>query len=256
MTEEKKKGGPGNSVWIVLGILAVVLIAALLGHGRGAQKPRVQATIGAEKPVERQKLAEKRAAASTQAEKPPPARKMPASIPRPAAPPPATLAAVKNLPGMLKLDSNVLQSEGKEKRLPLDYTCYRNNVSPPLQWSGAPKTAKSLVVFLERREKDKPAYLKWAVFNIPAAAKGLPANLPKQPDVFKDGTAQALSDQNAAVYVGPCEPHGKVDYVFRLFALDEVLKLSGGAAKDDLIRAMNGHIIDAAELPVIHYLHL
>jgi Raf kinase inhibitor-like YbhB/YbcL family protein len=256
-----KKNGAGMGIWIALGVFLVLIVIGLANSGKKAPQQPSPETAQTTLPAPAQlpaPIGEKTRAASIGQKAVPlatPATRLPAPG-RASAPPaaPATLDVGKNLAGTLKLRIPVLEAAGAQKRLPLEYTCYRSNISPPLQWEGEPKKTKSFAVFLERDEKDKPPFLKWIVFNIPATATGLPANLPKQADASKDGTAQALSDQGAAAYVGPCDPQGKVEYVFRLFALDTVLKAPAGASKDELIRAMNGHIIDVSDVAVVHYL--
>lgn len=161
------------------------------------------------------------------------------------------LLQLDKLAGKLKLSLPVLTET--ENRLPLDFSCFRANISPPLSWEGAPAGTKSFVVFLERREEDAAPFLSWAIFDVPASYKGLKQNLPKQAEAG-DSMRHARSDHDTAEYVGPCEPKGKIPYVMRLFALDAVLDLQPGIPANDLIRAMNGHIIDVTEIKFIHYL--
>jgi Raf kinase inhibitor-like YbhB/YbcL family protein len=49
-------------------------------------------------------------------------------------------------------------------------------------------------------------------------------------------------------YAGPCPPHGRHRYFFRLHALDTELDLEPGADRDQLDRALDGHILETAEL--------
>jgi Raf kinase inhibitor-like YbhB/YbcL family protein len=51
-------------------------------------------------------------------------------------------------------------------------------------------------------------------------------------------------------YRGPCPPpgHGRHRYVFRLYALDTELELGAGAAKAELERAIEEHVLTIAEL--------
>ncbi|MCX8104061.1 MAG: YbhB/YbcL family Raf kinase inhibitor-like protein, partial [Candidatus Bipolaricaulota bacterium] len=49
-------------------------------------------------------------------------------------------------------------------------------------------------------------------------------------------------------YGGPCPPSGTHRYFFKLYALDAVLTLASGATKDELLKAMEGHILAQAEL--------
>lgn len=174
---------------------------------------------------------------------------------RPASPSarPAKLALqLDHLAGSLKISSPVLQPGG---RIPLEYSCYRKNKSPPLSWKDAPGKTKSLVVFFEAIDAAEGDSLQWAIYNIPVAATTLAEAMPREP-VLTNGYAQALNDAGNIGYVGPCKPKGEFPFLLRVFALDIDLNLSGGLKKDDLIRAMNGHIIDMAAMKLVHYYRL
>lgn len=158
---------------------------------------------------------------------------------------------LNNLAGTLRVRIDDVVTAGD--RLPLEHTCYRLNRSPGIKWSGVPAGTQSLVAILERRQTGKsPAWL-WIVFNINPATGALAPNVPKQA-VLRGGEKHARNLYNKAEYTGPCEPKGRIPYALRLFALNNKPELDGGVKSDDLIRAMNGHIIDATEFGIIHYL--
>ncbi len=256
--QDEKKTGPGIVVWMALVFLGVLIVVGFIGSRRTSAPELFSQevkTLAVAPSVEVQ-LPEKQPPAELPEKAKPPVAAARVEMKPPVSPAaPVALEDAKNLPGKLRLGLPI-ETIGGEKVLPLQYTCYRANISPPLQWTGAPAKTESFAVMLERREKDKPVQLKWAVFGIPANVKALPANLPKQPAVFKDGTAQAQNDQGYAQYVGPCDAQGRIEYVFRLFALDIVPKVAAGAPKDDLVKSMNGHIVDEADLPVVHYFRI
>lgn len=157
-----------------------------------------------------------------------------------------------SLAGTLKISSPVLQPGG---RIPLEHSCYRKNKSPPLGWADAPRGTKNLVVFFEAVDAVEGDSLQWALYNIPVTISALAGALPKEP-LLPDGSAQALNDSGNIGYVGPCKPRGEFPYRLRVFALDTALDLPGALKKDDLIRAMNGHIIDMATMNLVHYYRL
>ncbi len=158
-----------------------------------------------------------------------------------------------NLAGTLNLDIPFLKIRNK---MPLEYTCYRNNISPAMDWAGAPSGTQSFVVFLEKKQTgEEDGFLNWILFNIPGDSSGLVRNQPKNPEL-ENGAKHANSDHNNIGYIGPCDSKGKFTYTLGVFALDTVLDLKPYVNKNDLIRAMNGHIIDAAEQEFIHYYRL
>jgi Raf kinase inhibitor-like YbhB/YbcL family protein len=86
--------------------------------------------------------------------------------------------------------------------------------------------------------------LHWTVFNIPGTAKGLPEGLPAgdQPD----GTRQGPGIRGGA-YFGPGAPAGPHHhYVFEFYALDTKLDLPATATREQLMAAMEGHVIGKA----------
>jgi len=49
-------------------------------------------------------------------------------------------------------------------------------------------------------------------------------------------------------YGGPCPPSGTHRYFFKLYALDKLLDINDDSDKKTVEKAMQGHIIDTAEL--------
>lgn len=159
--------------------------------------------------------------------------------------------------GKLKMSSPDIPAAaaGELPRYPLALTCYRKNASPALRWNNAPTATKSFVLVLERRARDEKASWSWIMFNIPASA----ADMPGKVAVETLTPAQGIFGTNPfghQAYTGPCEPKGVFPYVLRLFALDIELPLQAGAPLADILPAMNGHVIDAAEIKADHYLRM
>lgn len=65
---------------------------------------------------------------------------------------------------------------------------------------------------------------------------------PKEP-----GAKQGKNGFDQIGFGGPCPPEGTHRYFFKLFALDQSLNLAAGATKEELLKAIDGHILDAAE---------
>jgi Raf kinase inhibitor-like YbhB/YbcL family protein len=104
------------------------------------------------------------------------------------------------------------------------FGCTGSNVSPALNWSGAPKGTKSFA--LSVYDPDAPTgsgFWHWVVFNIPANVTSLPkgAGDPKS-DAAPKGAVQSRTDFGTPGYGGPCPPKGDKPhrYQFAIFALD------------------------------------
>jgi hypothetical protein len=135
--------------------------------------------------------------------------------------------------------------------IPAVHTCDGANTSPALSWTGVPPNAKSLVLIVDDPDAPDPAapqrtWVHWVLYNIPADATGLTAGI--QPTELPAGTRIGNNDWKDARYGGPCPPIGRHRYFFKLYALDEVLSEFGHETKAHLEKAMDGHVIEHAEL--------
>lgn len=143
----------------------------------------------------------------------------------------------------MRLTSDAFKHEGS---IPPKHTCDGDNVNPHLAIEGAPEDAKSLVLIMD--DPDVPKDLRedgmwdhWVVFNIPSSTTGIAEN--QEPEgIHGKGTG------GNAAYYGPCPPDREHRYFFKVYALDTPLDLKEGASKKDVEQAMEGHIIDQAEL--------
>lgn len=132
--------------------------------------------------------------------------------------------------------------------VPKKFTCDGPDVSPPLQWSDAPTGTQSFVLIVDDPDAPVGTWVHWVVYNVPAEARGLPENVPKQEDL-PDKSHQGRNDFRRTGYGGPCPPPGAAHrYFFRLYALDSKLNLNPGATKAQVETAMKGHILAQGEL--------
>lgn len=90
--------------------------------------------------------------------------------------------------------------------------------------------------------------LHWAAFNIPGTAKGLPEGLAggDLPDGTRNGPG-INAGRGTPSYFGPGAGPGPFHhYVFEFYALDTKLELPATATRDELLKAMEGHVIGKA----------
>lgn len=138
----------------------------------------------------------------------------------------------------LKITSSAFEDQ---KPIPSEYTCDGKGLNPPLSITGVPKEAQSLVLLLEDPDAPVGIFDHWVTFNIPASDFELSEGL-EPSGTHGKGTTGNLT------YMGPCPPSGVHRYLFTLYALDTRLPLSEGATKLDVVNAMNGHVLEQAQL--------
>ncbi len=128
------------------------------------------------------------------------------------------------------------------------FGCAGENLSPALQWKGAPQGTKSFAVTVY--DPDAPTgsgWWHWMVINIPASVSELPAGTGAQNSkTLPAGAAQARIDYGYAGWGGTCPPQGDKPhrYIFTVFAL-KTEKIDVPA---DATAALTGFMINANAL--------
>ena len=141
-----------------------------------------------------------------------------------------------------------------DQPIPKQYTADGRNDSPPLEWTRVPEGTTSFAVVCEDPDAgNPPPFVHWVIYNLPAAANGLPEAIPFEPDqpMPKEiaGAVQGLSGFRRPFYRGPAPPTGKVHhYHFVVYALDLAPSLKPGLTRADLLDAIKGHIVGQGEL--------
>lgn len=130
--------------------------------------------------------------------------------------------------------------------IPRKYTCQGVDINPPLIVLDIPQAAKSLALIMD--DPDVPEHIRadrmwvhWVAFNIDPQTKEIAEGAPSLGTQGKN-----TGGQNR--YMGPCPPDREHRYFFKLYALDSKLSLKEGATKEELLTAMEGHILEEAQL--------
>lgn len=144
--------------------------------------------------------------------------------------------------------------------VPVKYSFYGENKLPEFtfNWSqagnpvAAPATLQSYAVIfhdIENATAKGPAdTLHWAAFNIPGTAKGLPEGMGSGdlPDGTRNGPGIGAG-RGAPAYFGPgAGPGPHHHYVWEFYALDTKLDLPATTTRDEILKAMEGHVIGKA----------
>jgi Raf kinase inhibitor-like YbhB/YbcL family protein len=140
------------------------------------------------------------------------------------------------------------------KPIPVKHTADGEDVSPSLSWSEVPDGVEEFALIVDDPDAptDEP-WVHWVVYGISRDARVLPEALPLEPTAERPGKAkQGVNTwkENNLGYRGPAPPagHGVHHYHFKLYALDKPVEVSEPVDKRKLREAMEGHIVETAEL--------
>ena len=123
--------------------------------------------------------------------------------------------------------------------IPKKFTCEGEDINPALIIAGVPANTKSLALIVDDPDAPMGIWVHWVVYNIPKISRIDENNIPGK---------QGMNDFGRQDYGGPCPPSGTHRYFFKIYALDSELNLKAGLSKKELEKAMQGHILDKAEL--------
>lgn len=175
--------------------------------------------------------------------------------------PVAAFAQPKGTPAprlVFSVTSNAWADGGE---IPMHNAFRGDNKSPAFEFhwtlgpnaASAPETLQTYAVIFHDVEnstnKTTADTLHWTAFNIPGAAKGLPEGLGTGdlPDGTRNGPGLAARNGNPGGYFGPGAGPGPFHhYIFEFYALDTKLDLPANTTRDELLKAMDGHVIGKA----------
>ncbi|HTS75060.1 MAG TPA: YbhB/YbcL family Raf kinase inhibitor-like protein [Bryobacteraceae bacterium] len=143
----------------------------------------------------------------------------------------------------MKLESSAFKNDGV---IPEKYAHQRENVSPPLTWSGVPRGAKSLALIVDDPDAPSGTFVHWLVWDISPETTGLAEGAGS--GKLAGGARQGRNGFGEVGYDGPQPPSGTHRYYFRLYALDSKIDEAAGATRAQLDRAMRGHVMEKCEL--------
>jgi len=135
----------------------------------------------------------------------------------------------------MKITSSAFLHEGN---IPSKYTCDGENINPDIKIENFPKGTKTLVLIVDDPDAPSGNWDHWIVWNI----------LPGDIDEDSMPGVQGMNDFKKQAWGGPCPPSGTHRYFFKIYALDTELVLADSSVKTAVEAAMEGHILDKAEL--------
>lgn len=150
-------------------------------------------------------------------------------------------------PATMELSSPAFEAGGS---IPVKHTCDGDDVSPPLAWSNQPPETVTYALIMDDPDARGVAgrvWVHWVVYNVPGFVEKLAEGVPRSPDL-PSGAHQGRGDSGVG-YHGPCPPPGgDHHYRFTIYAVDTVLGLQSGATREELLKALAGHVLARGEL--------
>ncbi len=144
----------------------------------------------------------------------------------------------------MKLSSSAFEHEGV---IPGKYSKEGGNISPPLAWLEAPPATKSLALIVDDPDAPSGLFVHWLVYGISPEVTALEEDLPATPKL-PNGARQGRNGFGEVGYGGPRPPSGTHRYFFHLYALDTVPDLPAGVSRQELDKAIEGHVLEEAQL--------
>ncbi|MFA5355912.1 MAG: YbhB/YbcL family Raf kinase inhibitor-like protein [Candidatus Omnitrophota bacterium] len=136
----------------------------------------------------------------------------------------------------MRLTSPAFNDQGV---IPVKFTCEGEDINPAFIIEDIPRSAKSLALIVDDPDATTGTWVHWVVYNIPPLPRIDEDSIPGE---------QGINSAGGKDYHGPCPPSGSHRYFFKAYALDAQLDLKPGLNKQELEKAIAGHIIQKAEL--------
>ena len=157
----------------------------------------------------------------------------------------SALSAAEVKRGSLELKSSAFQAGGD---IPRKHTCDANDVSPELSWSNVPVGTRAFVMITDDPDAPAGTWVHWVIYDLPADTKELAEGVPTT-EALTNGAKQGTNDFRKLGYGGPCPPPGLPHrYFFKLYALDAPTGLKPRASKQQLLKAIENHVLGEAEI--------
>ncbi len=132
--------------------------------------------------------------------------------------------------------------------IPPRFTRNGTNISPPIEWRGAPPETRSFALIVEDPDAPRGIFRHWAAYDIPASFTSLQeGDGSREPVMLRMGR----NDFGNSRYDGPQPPagHGPHHYHFRLLALGvSELDVPARSSAADILAAAKPQCLAQAEI--------
>lgn len=123
------------------------------------------------------------------------------------------------------------------------------NEPVPLEWSNLPEGTVELALVVDDPDAPGKTWVHDVLYKIPPDATAELMVIRGASVLSEARFFEGVNSWGEAGWGGPMPPPGKPHrYIFTLYALDAELDLVPGLAKEELLEAMEGHVLDTATL--------
>jgi Raf kinase inhibitor-like YbhB/YbcL family protein len=131
---------------------------------------------------------------------------------------------------------------GNNQSIPIAFTCDGASASPPLQYTGVPKSARDRALIMADPDAPTGTIVHWVAWHLPK--RGLPEQS------VRARIVQGTNTLGKQAYAGPCPPPGTAPhhYTFTVYAVSKPIDLAPGASVDDLRAALKGKVVGQGAL--------
>ena len=129
--------------------------------------------------------------------------------------------------------------------IPQKYGQNFQDINPPLSITDVPAGTASFALTMD--DPDVPAMAgvpvwdHWVMFNIPPGINEIP-------EAWTITGTKGKGTRGKLEYSGPKPPDQEHRYFFRVYALDAMIDLPEGSTKEELLAAIEGHVLAQSEL--------
>jgi Raf kinase inhibitor-like YbhB/YbcL family protein len=129
------------------------------------------------------------------------------------------------------------------------YSCDGENRSPDLAWGDPPPGTQTFVLIMDDPDAPGGAFTHLLLYDLLPEMRSIPPDVDPTVDGPYPAGSIGLNDTGNPSYAGPCPPRGETHrYVFTLYAVDSRTGLEAAKTREEVMAAMEGHILAEATL--------
>lgn len=136
---------------------------------------------------------------------------------------------------------------GNGGRIPVEFTCEGEGISPHLEWSGAPSSVRSYAVVETDWDVPSPGLRlfhvpHWVLYDISPEVTEIPSAASEE-ELRERGVSVGTAMGGTEGYVPSCPPFGDHAYEFHVYALDTAVLEPESPDREGVMAALEGHVL-------------